>query len=118
MCRNDLPGFLHMAKVKTSWKQGSLLHYSAQNGGAMKIEVIESPGKHVSKSFLGNAFEALKACGITGKVVVIRDIRTIVKYGVISTPALVINGMVMFAGNSPSMDDIIALLRQNLSTFT
>jgi protein-disulfide isomerase len=84
----------------------------------MNIEVIETRGKKVSKTFLGNAFEALKSCGITGKVVVVRDIQTILKYGIKSTPALVINGVVMFAGQLPSPDEIVRLLQQNLSTFT
>jgi protein-disulfide isomerase len=87
-------------------------------GVFMKIEVIETIGKNVSNMFLGNAFEALKACGITGKVVVVRDIQTILKYGIRSTPALVINGVIMFAGQLPSSEDIIKLLQQNFSTFT
>jgi protein-disulfide isomerase len=84
----------------------------------MKIEVIETIGKRVSNLFLGNAFEALKACGINGKVVVVRDIQTILKYGIRATPALVINGVVMFAGKLPSPEEIIKLLQQNYSTFT
>ena len=84
----------------------------------MKIEVIETIGKSVSNIFLGNAFEALKACGITGKVVIVKDIQTILKYGIRSTPALVINGVVMFTGHLPSSEEIIKLLQQNLSTFT
>jgi len=84
----------------------------------MKIEVIEMIGKSVSNTFLGNAFEAIKACGITGKVKVVRDIQTILKYGIKTTPALVINGVVMFAGNLPSQEEIIKLLQQHLSTFT
>lgn len=84
----------------------------------MKIEVIETIGKSVSNIFLGNAFEALKACGITGKVVIVKDIQTILKYGIRSTPTLVINGVVMFAGHLPSSEEIIKLLQQNLSTFT
>jgi protein-disulfide isomerase len=84
----------------------------------MKIEVIETIGKRASNVFLGNAFEALKACGITGKVVVVRDIQTILKYGIKATPALVINGVVMFAGKLPSPEEILKLLQQNYSTFT
>jgi len=84
----------------------------------MKIEVIETIGTKVSTTFLGNAFEALKACGINGKVVVVRDIKTILKYGIPSTPALVINGVVMFAGKLPSAEEIIKLLQQNFSTLS
>ncbi|MDD2737037.1 MAG: thioredoxin family protein [Desulfuromonadaceae bacterium] len=80
----------------------------------MKIEVIEAIGKNVNRAFLGNAFEAIKACGITGKVVVVKDIKTILKYGIKSTPAIVINGVVMFAGNLPSSEELLRLLQQNI----
>ena len=83
----------------------------------MKIEVIETSG-NVRKSLFGNVLEALKACGLNGKVVLVSDIQTILKYGVKSYPALVINGIVLFAGKSLSPEEIIKLLQQNLSTFT
>jgi len=79
----------------------------------MKIEVIETIGKKVNSKFLGNAFEAIKACGMTGKVVVVRDINTIMKYGITSTPALVINGVVMMTGNLPSPEEILKFLQQS-----
>jgi len=84
----------------------------------MKIEVIEPSGKNVNRAFLGNAFEAIKACGITGKVVVVRDLKTILKYGITATPALVVNGVVMFAGSLPSAEELLKLLQQNISTFS
>ena len=83
----------------------------------MKIEVIETSGE-VRKTFFGNVLEALKACGINGKVVMVSDIKTILKYGVKSTPVLVINGIVMFAGKTISPEEIIKLLQQNISTFS
>ena len=79
----------------------------------MKIEVIEAIGK-VRKTLFGNVLEAVKACGINGKVVMVNDIRTILKYGVKSAPALVINGIVVFAGTSLPTEEIIKLLRHNL----
>jgi protein-disulfide isomerase len=84
--------------------------------GTMKIEVIETIGK-VPKNLFGNVLEALKACGINGKVVVVKDVKTILRYGVKSAPALVINGIVMFAGKSQSPEQILKLLQQNLTTF-
>jgi protein-disulfide isomerase len=84
----------------------------------MKIEVIMERGKKVSRSFLGNAFEAVKACGITGKVVVVNDLPAILKYGIKSTPALVINGAVVIAGNLMSQDELIRALQQHLSSLT
>jgi protein-disulfide isomerase len=84
----------------------------------MRIEVIMDRGKKVSRSFLGNAFEAMKACGMHGKVVVVNDIQAILKYGVKSTPSLVINGVVVIAGNLLSQEEIIKALQQYLSTCT
>jgi protein-disulfide isomerase len=83
----------------------------------MKIEVIETIGK-AGRSLFANVLEALKACGLNGKVVVVSDIRTILKYGVKSAPALIINGIVMFAGESQSPEEILKLLQQNLQLFS
>lgn len=82
--------------------------------GKMRIEVIETIGKKVYHSLFGNVLEALKACRLNGKVVMVNDIKTILKYGVKSAPALVINGIVMFAGKSLPTEEIIKLLQQNL----
>jgi protein-disulfide isomerase len=83
----------------------------------MKVEVIETIGESRRRVF-GNVLEALKACGINGKVVVVNNAKTKMKYGITTTPALVINGVVMFAGNLLSTEEILKLLQQNLSTFT
>jgi hypothetical protein len=83
----------------------------------MKIEVIENIGK-IRNAIFGNVLEALKECGVNGKVVVVNDIRTIMLYGVKAAPALIINGIVMFAGSSLPTEEIVKLLQQNFSTFT
>ena len=79
----------------------------------MKIEVIENIGK-IRNTVFGNVLEALKACGVNGKVVMVNDIKTIMLYGVKSAPALIINGIVMFAGKSQSPEEIIKFIQQNL----
>ena len=83
----------------------------------MKIEVIEAIGK-VRNTLFGNVLEALKACGLSGKVMIVNDIKTILKYGVKSAPALIVNGIVMIAGKSMPPEEIIKLLQKNHSTFT
>ncbi len=83
----------------------------------MKIEVIETIGK-VRNTLFGNVLEALKACGMNGKVVLVNDIKTILKYGVKSSPALIVNGIVMFAGKTLPPGKIIRFLHQNHSTFS
>ena len=80
----------------------------------MRIEVIETIGKKVYYSLFGNVLEAFKACRLNGKVVMVKDMKTILKYGVTSAPALVINGIVMFAGKSLPPEEIVKLLQQNL----
>jgi small redox-active disulfide protein 2 len=82
----------------------------------MKIEILDTGGA-MCKTLLGNTLEALRESGKNGRVVMIRDIRKIIKYGVMATPALVINGVVMFSGRMGSPEEIIALLHRNLSTF-
>ena len=81
----------------------------------MRIEVIESIGRKAYKSLFGNVLEALKASGMKGKVIVVNDIRTILRYGVKSAPALVVNGIVMFAGKSLPPEEIMKFLQQNIS---
>lgn len=82
----------------------------------MKIEILDTGGA-MCKTLLGNTLEALRESGRNGRVVIIKDIRRIIKYGVLVTPALVINGVVMFSGRMGSPEEIIALLHRNLSTF-
>jgi small redox-active disulfide protein 2 len=82
----------------------------------MKIEILDTGGA-MCKTLLGNALEALRESGKNGKIVIIKDIRRIIKYGVMATPALVINGVVMFSGRLGSPEEILALLHRNLSTF-
>ncbi len=83
----------------------------------MKIEIIEASCK-VRNTLFGNVLEALKACGLNGKVIMVNDLKKILKYGVKSAPVLVINGIVMFAGNSLSPEEIAKILQQYFSTFT
>jgi cyclopropane fatty-acyl-phospholipid synthase-like methyltransferase len=87
-------------------------------GGYMKIEVIESIGKRAYKSLFGNVLEALKTCGLNGKVVMVKDMKTILRYGVKAAPALIINGMVVFAGKTLPTEEIVKLLQQNINPFT
>lgn len=75
----------------------------------MKIEILYS-GCSIYENLLGNTLEALRQSGKKGKVVVVRDLRKIVRYGVIGTPAFVLNGVVMFSGRFGSPDEIISLL--------
>ena len=82
----------------------------------MKIEILDT-GSAMCKSLLSNALEAIRASGKSGRVVMVKDIRKIMRYGVLATPALVIDGVVMFSGRMGSPEEILSLLHQNLSPF-
>ena len=57
-----------------------------------------------------NAEQALKNLGVEGQVEKIEDINEIVKYGVMNTPALAVDGEVKIAGKVASTAEIITLL--------
>ncbi|MCE5202932.1 MAG: thioredoxin family protein [Coriobacteriales bacterium] len=54
--------------------------------------------------------EALARLGRDDEVVHVSDIAEIMRYGVMSTPALVVDEEVRLAGRVPSVEDLMALL--------
>jgi small redox-active disulfide protein 2 len=54
---------------------------------------------------------AAKALGIEYRVEKVTDLREIMKFGVMTTPALVVDSSVKVAGKIPSVDEIKELLR-------
>jgi small redox-active disulfide protein 2 len=76
---------------------------------AMKIEVLGT-GCSKCKNLYENTRKAVEESGTTVEVVKVEDIPSIMKYGVMSTPALVIDGTVHFSGKIASVSDIKALL--------
>jgi protein-disulfide isomerase len=44
--------------------------------------------------------------GIDAEVIKVQDIKTITNYGVLMTPALVVDGVVKVAGKLPKLEDI------------
>jgi small redox-active disulfide protein 2 len=57
-----------------------------------------------------NAEAAVQKCGMEAQVEKIEDINEIVKFGVMTTPALAIDGQVKFVGKVASAEEIAALL--------
>ncbi|MBF0432146.1 MAG: TM0996/MTH895 family glutaredoxin-like protein [Fibrobacteria bacterium] len=57
------------------------------------------------------AEEAAEQLGIEYEIEKVKDINEIVKYGVMITPALVVDGEVKVAGKVPSQDEIKALIK-------
>ena len=48
----------------------------------------------------------MKELGIDAEVIKVQDIKTITNYGVLITPALVVDGVVKVAGKVPKVEEI------------
>ena len=75
----------------------------------MKIEVLGT-GCARCKTLYEAVQAAVKEKGGAAEVVKVEDIPSIMKYGVMSTPALVIDGRVMFSGRTASAGEIAGML--------
>ncbi|MGE4272215.1 MAG: thioredoxin family protein [Desulfitobacterium sp.] len=58
------------------------------------------------KKLEANAKEAVKELGLEAVVEKVEDLQTIMSYGVMKTPALVVNDQVKVMGRVPSTEDI------------
>lgn len=75
----------------------------------MKIEIL-GIGCAKCTTLYENTKKALEESGKAAEVVKVEDIPSIMKYGVMSTPALVIDGEVKFSGKAASVGEIKGLL--------
>jgi small redox-active disulfide protein 2 len=73
----------------------------------MKIEVLGTGCSNCNKLYQ-NVLEAVKMTGKEVEVTKVEDIKKIMGYGVLSTPALVIDGVVKVAGKVPKPEEIKA----------
>ena len=71
----------------------------------MKIEIL-GMGCPKCKMLYENAKKAVLEAGIEAEVLKVEDMGKITDYGIMMTPALVIDGEVKTAGNIPSAGDI------------
>lgn len=76
----------------------------------MKLIQILGTGCPKCEKLKHNAEEAVKLAGIEAAVEKITDIGQITSFGVMMTPALVIDGQVKAVGKAPSPEDIKKLL--------
>ena len=76
----------------------------------MKIEILGA-GCQKCNTLYNTAKEAAKELGIAAEFVKVEDFKEIMKYGVMNTPALVVDGVVKVAGKVPSKEEIKALLK-------
>lgn len=75
----------------------------------MKIEILGT-GCAKCKKLYENAVDAVKQSGKEAEVLKVEEIQKIVAYGVMSTPALVVDGVVKTAGKLVSPQEIIGML--------
>jgi small redox-active disulfide protein 2 len=71
----------------------------------MKIEVLGMGCANCNKLYQ-NALEAVKLSGKEIEVIKVEEIQKIMSYGVLSTPALAIDGVVKVAGKVPKVEEI------------
>lgn len=75
----------------------------------MKIEVLGT-GCAKCKTLYENTVRAVDLSGKSADVVKVEDIPSIMKYGVVSTPALVVDGKVKFSGKVATAGEIAEML--------
>jgi len=76
----------------------------------MKIEILGMGCSNCNRLYQ-NVLEAVKLSGKEAEVTKVEDIKKIMSYGVMSTPALVIDGIVKTAGKVPKVEDIKELIK-------
>lgn len=76
----------------------------------MKIIKILGSGCAKCAQLMENAEAAAKALGIEYELEKVTEIKSIMAYGVMVTPALVVDEVVKVAGKVPSVEDIKKLL--------
>ena len=75
----------------------------------MRIQILGT-GCPKCKKLAENTETAARALGIEYSIVKVTDINEIMKFGVMITPALVVDGQVKVVGKVPSPDEIRKML--------
>ncbi len=84
-----------------------------KNGGnTMKLEILGT-GCAKCKTLEAVVKEAVAKVGGFHEIVKVDDIMEIMKYNVVSTPALVIDGVVKSTGKVLNVEEVIALMGKN-----
>ena len=74
-----------------------------------KIEIL-GPGCPKCKKLYQVTEEAVKSLGLECELEKVTDIQQITAFGVMMTPALVVDGLVKVTGKVPSVDELKAIL--------
>ena len=76
----------------------------------MRLEIL-GPGCKRCQQLADNTSAALRALGLEAELVKVTDIQTIMGYGIMATPALVVDGQVRLSGRVATPEEIGRLLR-------
>ncbi len=76
----------------------------------VQIKIL-GPGCSKCEALYRHAEQAARELGIEYEIEKVTDLRAITGYGVLSTPALVIDGELKLSGRVPSSEQIKGLLR-------
>lgn len=76
----------------------------------MKEIKVLGPGCTKCRQLKEQTEKAVKELGLDCQVEKVTDIQQITSYGVMMTPALVVNGQVKVTGKVPSLDDLKKML--------
>jgi len=77
----------------------------------MKVQILGT-GCPKCKKLAENAQTAVKEAGIECEIIKVTDINEIMKFGVMLTPALAVDGQVKVVGKVPSPEEIRRMLVQ------
>ncbi|MGD2136356.1 MAG: thioredoxin family protein [Gemmatimonadales bacterium] len=75
----------------------------------MLIQIL-GPGCANCERLAENARAAVARLNLTCEMVKVTDVNAIAEFGVLQTPALVVNGDVKVVGRVPDIDEIVTLL--------
>lgn len=75
----------------------------------MKIEILGT-GCAKCRKLHENAKEAVEKAGVDADIIKVTDLNKISGYGIMVTPAVVVDGTVRSSGKVPSVEDILGWL--------
>ena len=79
----------------------------------MEIKVLGG-GCPRCKSLEANVFQAANKLGVPADIQKVTDIVEISKYGIMSTPGLIINGKIKSVGKIPNVEEIIEWIKEEM----
>lgn len=97
--------FLH------EYKKRVLKEKVEETSSVLEIKVL-GPGCANCEKLTKNVRDALAKLNLSADLEHVKDIKEIAKYGILGTPALIIDGQVKAVGKVPSVQEIISWLRE------